>query len=183
MLGPRQHLQAVSVGRHSVVDRIRDPSLTGLLILEVSIIFLTAPLVAKGLPIADMMVDILTWAMVVIIVLLSERWGAIISIVLAIGIMSATLWMGADLLPISPVALSHGGSILGFSALTWVVAHAVFAPGRITAQRVQGAVIVYLNLAIFFSSDYRVVGEINPTSFNIAVGHGYFSTIVDMMCY
>ena len=183
MLGPRQHLQAVSVGRHSLLDRIRDPSLTVLLILEVSIIFLTAPLAAKGLPIADVMVDILTWAMVVIIVLLSERWGAIISIVLAIGIMSATLWLGADLLPISPVTLSHTGSILGFSALTWVVAHAVFAPGRITAQRVQGAVIVYLNLAMIFASTYRVVGELNPKAFNNALATSGSSELGAMLYF
>ena len=176
MLGPRQHLQAVSVGRHSLLDRIRDPSLTVLLILEVSIIFLTAPLAAKGLPIADMMVDILTWAMVVIIVLLSERWGAIISIVLAIAIMSATLWLGADLLPISPVTLSHGGSI-------WVVAHAVFAPGRITAQRVQGAVIVYLNLAMIFASTYRVVGELNPKAFNNALATSGSSELGAMLYF
>src|SRR5437764_956140 len=89
MLGPRQHLQAVSVGRDSLLDRIRDPSLTVLLILEVSIIFLTAPLAAKGLPIDDMMVDIVTWAMVVIIVLLAERCGAIISMVVAVRLSSA----------------------------------------------------------------------------------------------
>jgi hypothetical protein len=44
------------------------------------------------------------------------------------------------------------GNVLIFAALTWVVAHAVFAPGKITPHRVQGTVIVYLNLALIFAS-------------------------------
>jgi hypothetical protein len=172
MFGHWQQLQAVSVGWRSVLDPIRDPSLSALLILEFSIIFFTAPLAAKGVPIAETVVNILTWAMVVIIVLLSERWGAIVSIVLALSLISANFWLRADLLPISPMTLSRIGSILGFSALTWVVAQTVFAPGRITAQRLQGTVVVYLNLAMIFASIYRVIGELNPKAFTNGVGPG-----------
>ena len=38
---------------HAWQDRFRDPALTVLLILEICAIFLTAPLAAKGLPIAQ----------------------------------------------------------------------------------------------------------------------------------
>src|SRR5260370_40489478 len=37
---------------HTWQDRVRDPSLTALLVLELCAIFLAAPLAAKGLPIA-----------------------------------------------------------------------------------------------------------------------------------
>lgn len=172
MLGHQQRLQAVPLDKPSLIDRIREPSLSALLVLEVSIIFLTAPLAAKGFPLAETVANVLTWAMVVIIILLSERWGAIISIGLALSLVLATLWLRADLLPISAVTISHTGSVLGFSALTWVIIRAVFAPGRITAQRVQGAIVIYLNLAMIFASIYRVIGELNPAAFTNATGPG-----------
>ena len=58
-------------------DRIRDPSLTVLLVLELAAIFLAAPLAAKGLPVARAIADTLVLAVLVIVVLLSKKWGAI----------------------------------------------------------------------------------------------------------
>ena len=56
-------------------DRIRDPSLTVLLALELCAIFLAAPLAAKGLPVARAVADTLVLAVLVIVVLLSKKWG------------------------------------------------------------------------------------------------------------
>ena len=168
MLGHREQLQASALNWHSLRDRIRDPSLSVLLVLEISIIFLTAPLAAKGLPLAEIVVDVLTWTVVAVIVVLSDRPAAIVPLLLAVGLISADFWSSAAWLPVSPRVLSYIGSILGFSALTWVVVHAVFAPGRITAQRVQGAAVVYLNLAMIFASAYRLIAELNPAAFNNA---------------
>jgi hypothetical protein len=169
MLGQGQQSKGASAGWDRFQDRIRDPSLTLILVLELSIIFLSAPLAAKGLPLAEKILDVSTWTMVVLIVLLSHRWGAIGSIVLALLLLSADLskmvW-----LPFAPSVLGHIGSILGFGALTWVVMHAVFAPGRITYQRVQGAVVVYLNVALIFASVYRLIWELSPAAFNYALG-------------
>jgi hypothetical protein len=58
--------------------------------------------------------------------------------------------------PVSPASLHRGGDILAFSALSWVVAHAVYAPGRITVRRLQGAVVLYLSLATIFASAYAL---------------------------
>ena len=63
-------------------DRIRDPSLTVLLVLELSAIFVAAPLAAKGLPMARTVADTLVLAVLLIVVLLSQRWGAIFLILL-----------------------------------------------------------------------------------------------------
>jgi hypothetical protein len=62
--------------------------------------------------------------------------------------------------------LLRGGSILTFLALTWVVSHAVYAPGRITFHRLQGAVVVYLNFAIIFTSAFTLIWEVNPAAFS-----------------
>ena len=61
--------------------------------------------------------------------------------------------------------LRRGGEILAFSALTWVVAHAVYAPGRITFRRLEGAVVLYLSLATIFASAYALIWELSPGAF------------------
>jgi hypothetical protein len=80
-------------------------------------------------------------------------------ILVALIFLSVDVWSDAAWLPV-PAHVWLRGSILGFSALTWVVAHAVFAPGRTTVQRVQGAVVV--NLAMI----------LNPAAFNNAIAPG-----------
>ena len=160
-------------------NRVRDPSLSVLLVLEVFLVFLAAPLATKGLPLAEKVTDALTFAMVTIVVLLSHRWGAIISIFIALCLILAgsSVVLGT---PVARVTFSYFGNILAFSSITWVVAHAVFAPGKITPRRVQGAVVVYLNLALIFASIYRLIWELDPSAFNGALAAGrpgllYFS--------
>jgi voltage-gated potassium channel Kch len=46
-----------------------------------------------------------------------------------------------------------------------VVGHAVYAPGRITSQRLQGAVVLYLSLAAIFASAYGLIWELSPDAF------------------
>jgi hypothetical protein len=69
--------------------------------------------------------------------------------------------MGAD-------HTDHGrrsGNIVAFSALIWVVGHAVYAPGRITSRRLQGAVVVYLSFAAIFASAFTLIWVLKPGAF------------------
>jgi hypothetical protein len=150
-------------------DRIRDPSLTGLLVLELFLVFLAAPLAAKGLPMARRVVEVLVLAMLAVVVLLSHRRGAILAIALGMAAALASGLFG----PVAASALHHGGTILTLSAATWVVAYAVFAPGRVTFRRLQGAVVVYLNFAMIFALAFGLIWELSPGAFTglpIAVG-------------
>jgi len=61
--------------------------------------------------------------------------------------------------------LHRGGNALAFSALTWVVAHAVYAPGRITYRRLRGAAVVYLNLGTIFAAAFSLTWDLSPTAF------------------
>jgi hypothetical protein len=146
-------------------DRIRDPSLTVLLVLELCAVFLAAPLAAKGLPIARAVANTLVFAVLVIVVMLSPRPGAIILILLGLAATAASFLMSAESSPVSTTVLRHGGEILAFAALTWVVAHAVYAPGRITFRRLQGAGVLYLNLATIFAAAYGLIWELSPGAF------------------
>jgi Ion channel len=146
-------------------DRIRDPSLTVLLVLELCAVFLTAPLAAKGLPIARAVNSTLVLAVLVIVVMLSPRPGAVTLILLGLAATATSFLISAEWSPVSTTVLRRGGEILAFSALTWVVAHAVYAPGRITFRRLQGAAVIYLNLATIFASAYGLIWELSPGAF------------------
>jgi voltage-gated potassium channel Kch len=168
MHGNQGHPTIVDDTRRSIQawqDRVRDPSLTVLLVLELCAGFLAVPLAAKGLSIAQGVVDTLLLAVVVIVVLLSHRWGAIILILLGLAPIAASFLLSGKWSAVSTTVLRRGGDILAFSALTWVIAHAVYAPGRITSHRLQGAVVLYLTLATIFAAAYGLIWELSPGAF------------------
>ena len=69
---------------HTRQDKIRNVGFSVILALQISIIFLWAPLAVRGLPLAHEVAEVLTWAMVVTIIAFSQRTGAIFSIVLGL---------------------------------------------------------------------------------------------------
>ena len=154
-------------------DRVRDSSLTALLVFELCAIFLAAPLAANGLPLARALADALVLVVLVIVVMLSHRSAAIVLILLGLATIGASFVLRGEWSPVSTIALRRGGDIIAFSALTWVVAHAVYAPGRITSRRLQGAVVVYLTVATIFASAFGLIWELNPGAFvNLVVPVG-----------
>jgi hypothetical protein len=147
---------------HTWQDRIRDPSLTVLLILQLCALFVAAPLAAQGRPVARVVGESLVRAVVLIVVMLSHRPGAILVILLGLSATFSSLWQSSLM---AESLLSRGGGILTFSALSWVVAHAVYAPGRITFRRLQGALVLYLNLGTIFASAYHLIWDLSPGAF------------------
>jgi hypothetical protein len=182
---PRRRRASVVLGHRLAsfgawLDRIRDPSLTVLLLLELCLLFLAAPLAAKGLPIARLVVEALLLAMVLIVVLLSHRRGAIAAMALGLAAALASRPFG----PVAAGGLHHGGRMLAFLAATWVVAHAVYAPGRITLRRLQGAVVVYLNFAMVFASAFGLIWELSPEAFaGLPVAMGASGELATMMYF
>jgi hypothetical protein len=165
-------------------DRLRDPSLTVLLIVELCLIFLAAPLAAAGQPIARPVGETLVLAMLVIVVMLSHRRGAIAAILPGLAATLASRLPGPEWPSVSVSLLHHGGNILTFSALSWVVAHAVYAPGRITFHRLQGAVVVYLNLGLIFASAFSLIWELSPATFaNLPAATGGPGELAAMMYF
>jgi hypothetical protein len=164
----RRFINAVGDRRRSLrswQDRVRDPSLTVLLVLELFLVFLAAPLAARGWAIARPVAETLVLAVLVIVVILSYRRGAIVAILLGLAAVLASLSFGAEWSPVVASVLHRGGNALTFLALTWVVAHAVYAPGRITYRRLQGAAVVYLNLGTIFAAVFSLIWDLSPTAF------------------
>jgi Ion channel len=150
---------------HHWQERLRDPAVTVLLGLYICVIFVALPLAARGQPLARTVGETLVLLAVAMVVILSNRWGATTLILVSIAAIAATALIPKRWPPLVEVLDRRGGDILAFSALTWVVAHAVYAPGRITARRLQGAAVVYLSLASIFSATYQLIWELNPAAF------------------
>ena len=183
-----QHNPVVADDRRRFIqlwqDRLRDPALTVLLALELCTIFLAVPLAAKGLPKAHAVGDTLILAVIAIVVMLSLRWNAIILILLGLAAIVASVVVNAEASPISVATLRHGGEIVTFSAVTWVVAHAVYAPGRITFRRLQGAIVMYLNFATIFAAAYGLIWELSPGAFaNLVAPEGGPEEIGSMLYF
>jgi hypothetical protein len=146
-------------------DRIRDPSLTVLLVLQVCGLFVAVPLAARGVHFARMIAGTLLLVALGIVVMLSQRRGAIVAILAGFMAMAAAELFGADWSPMARAVVGRSGNILTWLALTWVVAHAVYAPGRITSHRLQGAAVVYLSIAMIFAAAYGLILELQPDAF------------------
>jgi hypothetical protein len=146
-------------------DRVRDPSLTALLVLQIFLMFVALPLEASGVPLAEPVGNWLLLGILTLVVVLSYRAVAIVLILLGLSATVASVALGRDWSPTTASVLYHGGSMLAFAALVWVVAHAVYAPGRITFHRLQGAVIVYLSLAAIFAAAFNLILDLIPGAF------------------
>lgn len=147
-------------------ERFREWALTALLILECIVLFVVVPIGAildlQG-PLLGGSVLVLT--LILTLIIISRSWGArilaSIAVILAVG--GAALRINSP----SPVTfwLGHCAVIVGVFALSIVIAQVVFGPGRVTIHRIQGAIVLYLNIAVAFTSAYRLVLELNPAAF------------------
>jgi voltage-gated potassium channel Kch len=139
--------------------------LTVLLVLELCLLFIAAPLAAKGLTMALAISETLVSGVLALVVILSHRRGAIVLILIGLAATLASLGFGSDWPRVAASVLRCGGTMLAFAALTWVVWRALYAPGRITFHRLQGAVVLYLNLATIFAAAFSLIWELSPTAF------------------
>jgi hypothetical protein len=146
-------------------DRIRDPSLTALLVIELAAMFFALPLAARGLPLARLVGDTLVLAAVAIVVLLSHKLGAGIAAVSGLAAFAVSQTFGTGWTSTTDAVVRRGADITMFAALLWVVSHAVYAPGRITSARLQGAAVIYLSVGLLFAAAYGLVWALTPGAF------------------
>ena len=185
--GDQRHSDIVDDARRSIYawqDRIRDPALSVLLVLDLCAIFFAGPLAAKRLSIARVVADTLVLAALAIVAMLSQRWDAIVLILLGLAATGASFLLSGEWSPVSTIVLRGSGNILAFCALTWTVARAVYAPGRITFRRLQGAAVLYLNLATIFASAYGLMWELNSGAFvNVVTPSGGPEEVATMLYF
>ena len=152
-----------------VVDwqrRAQEPGLSALLLLEVLTIFVALPLSEvekswfRGFNVAASLALIAGCAVV------SRHRFALAAILVSI-IAGGVANHLREALPSVATVYAYLAAILVFlTVLTLVVGHAVFAPGRVTFHRAQGAIVIYLHLALIFGVLYQMVALFVPNAFN-----------------
>ncbi|HTV28485.1 MAG TPA: ion channel [Xanthobacteraceae bacterium] len=146
-------------------ERTREPGLSALLAIEATLLFIVTPFTGAGwLP------DFAPPAVYVLFVLatlvVTSRSHLAASLVLFSVILSTVgTIIHADYPSVLTEWLSAGGRLLGISALSVVIAKAVFGPGQVTLHRVQGAIVLYFNFGLFFFTLYQLVHILVADSF------------------
>ena len=140
----------------------REPGLTAVLVIEVLLIFVAVPLVTMGV-LPELVVALMFFVLVMAILVVTSRSYYVSALVIvAVVLTPFGAFVQADHPSLLTECLSAGGRLLGISALSYVIMRAVFASGRITLHRVQGAVVLYLNFALFFSILFRFIETLAP---------------------
>jgi hypothetical protein len=150
----------------AVSRRYQDPGLTALLAVQLVLIFVTQPLAYEGFEPPLIACAIIVFGLILLLVIGSERREALI-VVGAAGAIRVLAY-GATLLRGAPLTVAAEGvsAVLALLAGMWVIFEIVFGPGRITAHRVRGAIVLYLSIAIVFAWTYRLIAEAVPDAFS-----------------
>jgi voltage-gated potassium channel Kch len=162
---------------------LRNHALTVFLALEVLLLFIAAPLAAMGIHFPLVMGGLLVVPLLLTIVIISHSTGArlltLIATILAVGGVAFRINHPS----LTSVWLGHLAVIAALLGISVVIVQAVFAPGRITHHRIEGAVILYLNIALAFTSIYRLIQELDPGAFAHIAAHQIEAEAVSTMLY
>jgi hypothetical protein len=148
----------------------RDRILTGLTLLMALHLFVVAPLSAIHAfnlhPIGIALVILLAGALLI----LSQSVVPVAGIVVVIALLGATLVLRAHGAPATlDVCLEATGWLLLGLVIIWVVARALFAPGRITYHRVVGAILLYLAIGFVFVALFTLAGALSGSFTGVSV--------------
>jgi hypothetical protein len=154
-------------------ERVRDPALTVLLAFELLVIFVLVP--ANGLAVfapSSIQLFIASLVVVAAVGLIAPHRSALVLTLLA-----AAIGVVADAFryewPSDISTLAFLLVVLAFlSVLTGVIGRVVFGSGRVSAHRIQGAIVVYLHMAVIFTYLQAVLLFFAPG----ALGDGLVST-------
>jgi hypothetical protein len=154
-------------------DELRDPLLTVFTLMLIVLIFIIVPLHAAGV------ISVEGYGLLVILLLAScilmqsTRWAVIIVLFVGVALaVAAHLLRAASTQSNLDLFLDAFAWIIIDLALIFVIAGAVFAPGRITYHRVNGAVLLYLTIGLTFVGFFVLVGLCAPHAFaGLSVSH------------
>jgi hypothetical protein len=155
---------------NSSLDRLRerwsDRLLTALTVILMLMLFIFAPLQAIGIKVFQVLGFASALGIIGGVFLMSGSPTVVVAM-LAAFVMAGTAAISRLNSPsILDVYLLSGALLILGAMLVWVVARAVFSPGRITYHRIIGAILVYLSVALTFVALYSIVGLLVPNAFS-----------------
>jgi hypothetical protein len=147
-------------------ERSREPGLSVLMFIEGTLIFVIIPLASVGMmPGFVLAAMFILFVLATLVVTSRSRWAAgVVAIAVLLSPVGAVVH--AEHPTVFTESLSLGARLLALSALSVVIARAVFGPGRVTWHRVQGAIVLYMNFALFFFTLYRFLNTLVPDAFH-----------------
>jgi hypothetical protein len=162
---------------------LSDYALTALLVLESLILFVAAPLAGMNIQVPLYLGSLLGVPLILAIVIISSSTGARVLAALAMVLAAGGAGFRISHPSVMTAWLGHMAVIVGVIAISVVIGKAVFAPGRITHHRIEGAVILYLNIALAFTSIFRMILELDPAAFADVSGHQSEAAALSNMLY
>jgi hypothetical protein len=146
-------------------QRTREPGLTAVLFIEGLLIFLVIPLAGIGaLPGFVLPAMFILFVLATLVVTSRSHLAAAIVFV-AVLLSPLGSFVHAEHPTVVTEWLSAGGRLVAIAVVSLVIAQAVFGSGQVTWHRVQGAIVLYLNFALFFFTIYRLIIVLVPTAF------------------
>ena len=162
--------------RHQLNTSSIDLGLSGLLAVQSITLFVVIPLGTND-PAGHILLDVshLVFALVCVLVLTRHR-GVQAGLIFALTLLAMGPVIGGHLMLRLGLSGESGHDAIAFTALAFnvavstLVARHVFGPGRVTVHRVQGAVLLYLNVAAMFAIIYSALEARWPGSIILARG-------------
>jgi len=146
-------------------ERTREPGLTALMFIEGTFLFFVTPLAGMGwLPDFVLPAMFILFVLSTLVVTSRSHFAAAV-VLLSLILSSAGIFAHAEYPSVFTEWLSAGGRMLGIATLSIVIAKAVFGPGRVTWHRVQGAIVLYMNFALFFFIAYQLIDHVVADAF------------------
>ena len=144
-------------------DALREPCLSVLLAMQFLFIFFVVPLTSEG-TLSRTVIDVFQLALALVSAFVVPGLGVTrIGIIVGFALTLATSAFTA----LDPTRLLHYlGLFLFTSAVSLGVAKAVFSDGPVTHHRVQGAVVIYLNLSLIFATAFSCLCHFSPLAFS-----------------
>jgi hypothetical protein len=145
--------------------RLREPSLSLLLMILLLILFVMPPARAAGVPLPHIVIDGVLFIPVVLTLVLARSRGAILTVTLSVALtIAAFVWRHGRPDQVAD-AVTAAGQVLPQLALLWVVSTAVFGRGRTTHHRILGAIVMYLGIGMIFVSLDILLAQFEPHAF------------------
>jgi hypothetical protein len=153
--------------RRKRIAQLRNSRMTVFLVLLVLTIFVV-PVIAPPFDEAGRAVIEAFFALILLAgvwVVIDERVVAAV-VALLFACMAAIAWLSAGQVQLVTPVMRTAVALLATILLAAVIGRRVFADGRITMDRIMGAIALYLMLGIIWANAYEIVGLRDHTAFS-----------------
>jgi hypothetical protein len=165
-------------------ERIREPSLTALLVLALLLLFVVIPLDENHLvPAGVLTLTVVLFLIASFLVALQSRVSMFVLVLSVIVTQIAAIIHGRHSSSLT-AWLDAGAQHTAICAVSWIIIKDVFGPGRLTVFRMQAAIVLYLNIGLFFFTTYRLVARLVPDAFfGLTSGVDYSKSAADLLYF